>query len=84
MGRPMDYESALTDFIRQEILHGRPVRLDGEQDLLSAGVIDSLGILRLIAFMERQFGAKVRDEDVVFENFNSIGAMTRYLEGRQQ
>ena len=79
----MDYASGLTDFIRQEILHGRAVRLDEDQDLLSAGVIDSLGILRLVAFMEKQFGTQVRDEDVVFENFNSIGAMARYLAGRE-
>ena len=78
-----DYRSALTEFIRQEILHGRGVSLDEEQDLLSAGIIDSLGILRMVAFLEEQFGLKVPDEDVVFENFQSIGAMARYITGRK-
>jgi acyl carrier protein len=76
------YESALTDFIRQEILHGRKVAVEDEQDLLSAGILDSLGILRVVSFIEQQFGIKVPDEDVVFENFQSVQAMARYLDGQ--
>lgn len=75
-----DYETALREFIREEILHGRSAALDAEQDLLGAGIIDSLGILRLVAFIEERFGVKVADEDVVFENFESIGTMARYVE----
>jgi acyl carrier protein len=73
------YESALTDFVRQEILHGRKVSLEAEQDLLSDGILDSLGILRVVAFIEQKLGVKVPDEDVVFENFNSIRAMATYV-----
>jgi acyl carrier protein len=72
-------ESALTDFIRQEILHGRKVALEPEQDLLSDGILDSLGILRVVSFIEQKLGVKVPDEDVVFENFNSIRAMADYV-----
>ena len=78
-----DYKSELTDFIKQEILHGRAVNLELDQDLLGAGVIDSLGILRMVAFMEERFGVQVPDEDVVFENFQSIGAMARYVAQRK-
>ena len=80
----MDHKEELTTFIKQEILHGRAVPLGEEDDLLSAGVIDSLGILRMVAFMEEQLGVKVPDEDVVFENFQSIGAMARYVAQRKQ
>jgi acyl carrier protein len=75
----MDYNAILTDFIKQEILHGRSVALNEDLDLLTAGVIDSLGILRMVAFMEERFGVKVPDEDVVFENFQSIRMMAQYL-----
>jgi len=80
----LDIKTALTDFIKQEILHGRSVALDEEQDLLNAGIIDSLGILRLVAFIEEQFGVKVPDEDVVFENFQTIKAMARYVDERKR
>jgi acyl carrier protein len=77
-----DHENALTEFVRNDLLHGRKVALTGDADLLSAGIVDSLGILRLVAFMEQHFGVKVPDEDVVFENFQSIGAMAGYVSQR--
>ena len=76
----MDYSRLLTDFIKKEILHGRSVSLTEDLDLLSAGIVDSLGILRMVAFMEEQFGVTVPDEDVVFENFHSIRVMALYIE----
>jgi acyl carrier protein len=45
-------------------------------------VLDSLGILQLVLFIEEQFGIKVPDEDVLFENFQTVAAITRYLEAK--
>ena len=78
-----EHENALAEFVRNELLHGRKVALTNDADLLGAGIVDSLGILRLVAFIEDRFGVKVPDEDVVFENFQSIGAMAGYLSQRQ-
>ena len=78
-----EHENALTEFVRNELLHGRKVALTDDADLLSAGIVDSLGILRLVAFIEERFGVKVPDEDVVFENFQSIRAMADYVSQRQ-
>lgn len=78
-----EYTSPLSDFILHEILHGRLGAVDEDQDLLSTGIIDSLGILRLIAFLETRFRVEVPDEDVVFENFHSIRAMAVYLAARE-
>ena len=75
----MDRQTALMEFVKKELLRGRKSEVRPEDDLLSAGIIDSLGILQLVAFVEEQFGIKVPDEDVVFENFHSISALTEYL-----
>jgi acyl carrier protein len=75
----MDRESALLDFVKNELLHGRRADLGAGEDLLSSGVIDSLGILRLVSFIEERFGVQVPDEDVVYENFHSIRALVDYL-----
>lgn len=77
-----DHENALAEFVRNELLHGRKVALTEGADLLSAGIVDSLGILRLVSFIEDRFGVKVPDEDVVFENFQSIRAMGTYVSQR--
>lgn len=80
----MDPKTALTDYIQRELLHGRVKDLKEDQDLLSAGIVDSLGILQLVAFMEKHLGVQVPDEDVIFENFQSIRAMTEYVAQRQR
>ena len=77
-----EHENALAEFVRNELLHGRKVALTSDADLLSAGIVDSLGILRLVAFIEERFGVKVPDEDVVFENFQSLQAMANYVSAK--
>lgn len=76
----MDRKTALIEFIKNEIMRNKNARLNEDEDLLSAGILDSLAILQLVAFIEDRFGIKVPDEDVVFENFQSINALVTYLE----
>ncbi len=75
----MDTQKKLTDYIKQELLKGRHANLSPEDDLLGAGIIDSLGILQLVSFIDEAFDYQVPDEDVVYENFYSIEALTNYL-----
>ena len=49
--------------------------LDENKPLLESGIIDSLGILKLIAFMEKQFGIRVEDEELIPENFETLLAI---------
>lgn len=76
----MDRKTAISNYIKEEIMRNPKADLPDDEDLLSAGILDSLGILQLVAFIEEKFGIKVPDEDVVFENFQSIDSLTRYLE----
>ena len=79
----MDTQTILMDYIKDELLKGRKMDLKPADDLLSAGILDSLGILQMVAFIEERFGYQVPDEDVVFENFVSIEALTNYLKSAQ-
>ena len=76
----MDRKTALIEFVKNEVMRNKNAKLDENEDLLSAGILDSLAILQLVAYIEDQFGIKIPDEDVVFENFQSITALTSYLE----
>lgn len=75
----MDREMVLLDYVKNELMHGRGDNLTPEDDLLSAGIIDSLGILKLVAFIEERFNIKVPDEDIVYENFHSAKVLSNYL-----
>jgi acyl carrier protein len=75
----MDRKTALSNYIKQEIMRNPNAKLNDGDDLLSAGILDSLGILQLVAFVEESFKIQIPDEDVVFENFQSIESLDNYL-----
>lgn len=74
-------EQEITDYIVQEFLHDRPRDL-AAGNLVEEGVVDSLGIMTLIAFVEKQFGARIRPEDVVVENFSTVAAIAQLVRQR--
>jgi len=76
----MDTSNIIMDYIQQNLLKGRMSNLSPDDDLLDSGILNSLGILQLVAFIDERFGFQVPDEDVVYENFNSVSAITGYLE----
>lgn len=47
----------------------------GQTDLVTAGVLDSLDIMNIIAALEEDFGIEMEPDDVVAENFESIDAV---------
>lgn len=57
-------------------------RLGRDDSLLESGVIDSTGVLELIAFIEERYGIRVPDEDLLPENLDSLAGIVRYLHAR--
>jgi acyl carrier protein len=55
-----------------------------DEDLLEQGIIDSLGIMKLILFMEETYGIAIADEEIVPENFQTINMMVRFVEQKIQ
>jgi acyl carrier protein len=51
-------------------------------ELLESGVIDSLGILDLVNFLEEQFSITVVDDELVPENFRTVECMVAFVESR--
>jgi acyl carrier protein len=68
---------ALLTFVRADLLKGREVVIDPDTYLFEEGLVDSLGILRLIAFLELQTGRSIADSDVVMENFRTVRTIDR-------
>lgn len=50
-----------------------------DQSLMVNGIIDSLGIFRLVAFLEENFSVRIGDDDIVHENFQSINEIHRFV-----
>lgn len=75
----------LIDYIQQRVLNGRTeITVTSQDDLLTSGIVDSIGIMQLISFVEKEFGVKVPPEDMTLENFLSIDAIANYIERRKK
>jgi acyl carrier protein len=53
--------------------------VEREQSLVESGVIDSLGILELVDFVETRFDFRIPEDELLPENLDSIANITRYL-----
>jgi acyl carrier protein len=51
-----------------------------EDSLLKNGLIDSLGILEVVAFLEKDFGIVVLDEELLPENFESVQSLSSFVQ----
>jgi len=80
----MSRSEVLARYIENEILNGRAVAsVSEDDDLLASGLVDSLGVMSLILFIEREMGVDVPPEDVTIENFMSISTIEAYLARRE-
>ncbi|MGB2643173.1 MAG: acyl carrier protein [Candidatus Acidiferrum sp.] len=72
------------DRIRSFVLENFPLaRARGVKDgdeLLESGIVDSLGILDLVAFLESEFALHIQDDDLMPENFRSIESIVKFTE----
>lgn len=70
----------LIEYIQTNLLAGQSdVSLSSEDDLLGSGLVDSLGMIQLLAFIEEKFEIKVPPQDMTIENFMSVEAISNYL-----
>ena len=72
----------ITDELRRylrEAFHG-PEGLGGDVSLIDAGIIDSRGMLELIAFIEQRYGFVVGDRDIQPDNFGTLARVAAYVQ----
>lgn len=72
----------ILQFLTVEVLSGQLNDLSASDDLLSTELIDSMGVMRLVAFIEEKSGKKIPPEDVTIENFLSVDSICAYLDRR--
>ena len=73
-------KQSIREFIETSFLFRESVqRLEDDESLLGAGLIDSTGILELVSFVESEFGIVVEDEEIVPENLDSVTRIAAYV-----
>lgn len=76
----IDQQSILI-FLNENMLANKALAMPivGDTDLIQSGIIDSLALIRLVAYLEEQFNVKINDWDVTPENFSRVDNIVKYL-----
>jgi acyl carrier protein len=74
----------LRNFIAQTFPLARRRTVTDSDNLLESGIIDSLGVLELVTFLQQEFSLAVDDDELTPENFQSIQAIAHFVEQRRQ
>lgn len=76
-----DHTRMIKEFIVREFTPDVPVeQLETDYDLLAGGVIDSIGLLRAIVWLEDTFQIPLYDAEIVPESFRSVAAIRTFIE----
>ena len=76
--------SAIRNFIEENFLFQiGDQNLADNQSLLEAGVVDSTGVLELVAFLEDTFHLQIADKDIIPQNLDTVDSITAFVERNQ-
>jgi acyl carrier protein len=70
-------------FIVQNFLFGQDQELKEGTSFLESGIIDSTGVLELVAHLEETYDVKVKDDELVPDNLDSVDAIVAYLDRKR-
>lgn len=63
--------------------HADANKIKNESLIFKEGFFDSMGFIMLITFLEEEFGIKTQDSDLIEENFESINAITDFIQRKK-
>ena len=75
-----DARQQVRSFLEENYLFGQQNVLQNGDSFLDGGILDSTGILQLIAFLGDAFGISVEDEEVTPDNLDSIDKIAAYIQ----
>lgn len=74
----MELRTELLQFVKDSLLRGEQ-DVGPEDSLIDRGIIDSIGLMQLMSFLEERTGMRIPDQYVTPDNFQSVVAMEEML-----
>lgn len=78
----METTTDIKNKIRQYVIetsYANPDQVKDESLIFGEGLLDSMGFILLINFIEDNFGIKAKDSELLEDNFESINAMANFV-----
>ena len=83
----MPDETKPTDLIRSFVMQQFPAAkkraIDEKVPLLESGIVDSLGMLDLVSFLEKSFAIQLADDELTPENFATIASLAEFVKHKK-
>jgi acyl carrier protein len=76
-------EQRIRQFIVENFYVSDPTELADDTSLITSGFVDSTGMLEVIAFLESEFGIRIRDQEMIPENLETIVRIAAFI-GRKK
>ena len=78
----MEGSEKIRAFVVDNFLFGDGSCLKDDTSFLEERIIDSTGILQIISFLEEEFAIKIKDDEILPENLDSLNNMTAFLHSK--
>lgn len=77
-----DIKEKLRTFIMEYFVKDSGLELKDSSSFLEEGIIDSTGVMELVAYIESTFGIRLEDEEIIPDNFDSIDKLMNYMHAK--
>ena len=79
----LDSTARVHDWVKRTFPLAQQRQVDIHDSLLESGIIDSLGTLEVVQFLEDEFGIFVTDDEMLADHFESIHAISQFVDSKQ-
>lgn len=80
----LEITGRVREYVAENFLYmRRDFELSDTDSLLANGIIDSMGVIELVAFVQEQFGVDVNSAEITEENFGTVEAVARFVIGKR-
>ena len=82
MNSTQNTATSLREFIYRQFPLAKKRQLHDEDSLLESGILDSMGILDGVLFIENELGVVFSDDEVVSDNFDTIQSLSQFVDSK--
>jgi len=76
-------QDQIKEYIEDKLIADHQTELQMNDDLLTSGLVDSMGVMKLVTFLEDAFDITIPPEDMIIEHFLNIEAIANFVETKK-
>jgi acyl carrier protein len=77
-----DNKEKIREFVLSYFVKDAGLELNDDTSFLEEGIIDSTGVMELVAFIEETFGIRLEDEEIIPDNFDSVNKLVNFINSK--